>query len=141
MYNSLRASIKLNSLPNSDLKVTKKDSKIKQILSLPTTLVFFWLIPHSELKLTTYCSLSSKKRSGIVIFSQENRPRKPFPGFQVCKVTKIVQLQKCSKVGFYGIYTLYLNLFLLFKTQFQIEGGGEVQGVTKLISTFSTFVT
>ena len=27
------------------------------------------------------------------------------------------------------------------KTQFQIEGGGVVQGVTKLISTFSTFVT
>ena len=26
-------------------------------------------------------------------------------------------------------------------TQFQIEGGGVVQGVTKLISTFSTFVT
>ena len=26
-------------------------------------------------------------------------------------------------------------------TQFQIEGGGVVQGVTKLISTFSAFVT
>ena len=29
----------------------------------------------------------------------------------------------------------------LCTTQFQIEGGGMVQGVTKLITTFSTFVT
>ena len=28
----------------------------------------------------------------------------------------------------------------IYKTQFQIEGGGVVQGVTKLISTFSAFV-
>ena len=30
---------------------------------------------------------------------------------------------------------------ILIMSQFQIEGGGVVQGVTKLISTFSTFVT
>ena len=35
--------------------------------------------------------------------------------------------------------SLYIQIYSGHKTQFQIEGGGVVQGVTKLISTFSAF--
>ena len=40
------------------------------------------------------------------------------------------------------VYMIFMTFFvssILLMTQFQIEGGGMVQGVTKLIMTFSTF--
>ena len=40
-------------------------------------------------------------------------------------------------IGLHGSKTCQLA----YKTQFQIEGGGVVQGVTKLLSTFSVFLT
>ena len=39
-----------------------------------------------------------------------------------------------------GLNKITLDWTRLDKTQFQIEGGGVVQGVTKLISTFSASV-
>ena len=49
---------------------------------------------------------------------------------------------KCNELYYkISIYSYQKKLCTNSTTQFQIEGGGLVQGVTKLFTTFSAFIT